>query len=128
MTGMTKVESAGLAAALTQPSLKVWTGASGIISAAHESSEGRLHGHTWEVKAWWLDGRDAVSARQTLAKYLSRFDHTLLPADLARGEALASDILIGLGCAVVDVSRPLEGIFARVELSPLPNAGVCAHE
>lgn len=119
MTGMTKGDKNGQVVEPMPINLRVWTGVSGTISAAHESLDGTLHGHTWEVKAWWTDGRDALAAKATLANCLSSFDHTLLPAELARGEALAEAVLVYLGCKAVDISRPLEGIFARAEISRL---------
>lgn len=122
MTGMTKAEPDGLVDAPMPSTLKVWTGVSGIICSAHEGPTGKLHGHTWEVKAWWLDGRDADEARSTLASYLSRFDHDYLPNWLSRGELIAKAVLKDLDCDAVDVSRPLEGIFARAEItSRTPN-------
>jgi hypothetical protein len=50
-----------------------------------------------------------------LNKYLSIFDHTVLADDVAWGETLATAILYGMNCQKVEVSRPLEGIFAAVE-------------
>jgi hypothetical protein len=95
--------------------VKTLTGASAVFSAAHESREGVLHGHTWQVTAWWWGEPDAVQKQKDLRAYLSRFDHTVLPASSAWGEQLGAQVLRDLGCAKVDVSRPLEGIFAVVE-------------
>jgi len=96
------------------------TGVSGIISAAHRNREGVMHGHTWQITCWWDDCPDAVQKQAELRKYLSVFDHTVLVlADgLAWGESLATAILHGMKCVRVDVSRPLEGIFATVEIAP----------
>lgn len=93
------------------------TGVSAILSAAHRSREGVLHGHTWEVTCWWDDCPDAVQKQAELRKYLSVFDHTVLADDVAWGETLAKAILIGMGCTRVDVNRPLERIFATAELA-----------
>ena len=94
---------------------KVLTGVSAIISAAHRSTDGVMHGHTWEIKAWWIDSPCAVQMQAELRKYLAIFDHTLLGDELAWGEAMGKSILLGLGCVKVEVSRPLEGIFAVVK-------------
>lgn len=77
-----------------------------------------MHGHTWQITCWWTDCPDAVQKKAELTKYLSIFDHTVLADNVAWGETLAKSILIGMGCACVEVSRPLEGIYARVEAIP----------
>ena len=115
MTGTMKAAGAGQDAMPTQPALKVMTGVCGLICAAHEGPDGKLHGHTWSVTAWWSDSRCANEAKQMLDSYLGRFDHTLLPGHLNRGENIAVRTLEALGCTAVDVARPMEGIFARVE-------------
>lgn len=92
------------------------TGVSAILSAAHRSREGVMHGHTWDITCWWDNCPDAVQKRAELQKYLSIFDHTVLADDISWGETLAKTILIGMGCTRVDVNRPLERIFARVEV------------
>ena len=97
---------------------KALTGASAILSAAHRSRDGVMHGHTWEVTAWWADCPDAVEKQAALSKYLSVFDHTVLAEGVAWGEKLAEAILIGMGCEKVEVARPLERIYAVVELRP----------
>ncbi len=99
---------------------KVSTGVGGIFSAAHRDiTSGQLHGHTWEVTAWFDGGGCAVQLQHALSVALSEVDHTLLPENLAWGEEIAAwvgDKLKHLGCIRVDVSRPLERIFARCEL------------
>jgi len=97
--------------------LKVRTGASAIVSAAHRSQDGTMHGHTWEVKAWWAEGCCAIQRQAELRSYLSIFDHTVLGDEIAWGEALGKSVLMGLDCVKVEVSRPLEGIFASVEVA-----------
>lgn len=92
-----------------------WTGASSILSAAHRSREGHLHGHTWRVTAWWKEGDCAVSRQKQLSDFLTVFDHTVLGDDYAWGEALGKAIAVALDCERVEVSRPLEGIFALVQ-------------
>lgn len=100
--------------------MKVLTGVTGIVSAAHHSKDGKLHGHTWEIKAWWPAGECAVELKKRLGAYLVDFDHQLLGDCAAWGEAMGKCILLGLDCCRVEVSRPLEGIFAIIELEPHP--------
>ena len=99
-----------------QTGLRVLTGATAFISAAHRNLNGEVHGHTWEVKAWWQNVPCAVEKQATLRNYLSIFDHTMLGDDQAWGEALGKAILHGLDCVKVEVSRPLEGLFASIEM------------
>jgi len=93
------------------------TGVSGVISAAHYSRDGVLHGHTWQVVVWFHANGDitldAERRKRMLAEYLSRFDHSILPDELAWGEDLAERIGLDTRAAAVDVSRPLEGIYAK---------------
>lgn len=95
--------------------MRSFTGVTGIVSAAHRSKDGQLHGHTWEIKAWWPAGECAVELKRQLAEYLENFDHQLLGDEVAWGEALGKCMILGLGCCRVEVSRPLEGIYAMVE-------------
>lgn len=95
--------------------MKVLTGASAVLSAAHHSKEGVLHGHTWSIRCWWLGKPDAVQKQAELRAYLASFDHSILPDDLAWGEALGARILNDLSCHQVEVSRPLEGIYAMIK-------------
>ena len=92
-----------------------FTGSSAVVSAAHRDTEGNLHGHTWEVTAWWPEGEDGLKLQQRLQQYLKVFDHTVLGDDVAWGEALAKSVLIGLKCVRVEVRRPLERLYAMVE-------------
>lgn len=93
-----------------------FTGVTSILCAAHRSREGVLHGHTWEITAWWEGEPDAVGKRADLDHYLTIFDHAVLADGLAWGESLGRAILIGLGCAKVEVRRPSERIYALVTL------------
>lgn len=99
--------------------LKVLTGASATVAAAHRSREGVMHGHTWLIKAWWQGTPDAVERQTMLRNYLLGFDHGVLPDELAWAEALGEKVLTDLGCVKVEVERPLEGLFAVIET---PNA------
>jgi len=102
--------------------IRTLTGVSAILSAAHRSREGVMHGHTWEVTCWWDDCPDAVTKQAELQKYLSVFDHTVLADGIAWGEKLGEAILLGMNCARVEVSRPLERIYAVVERAALGSA------
>lgn len=97
--------------------LKVSTGVGAVLCAAHRDRDGSMHGHTWEITAWWTGTPDAREKQATLNLYLSSFDHGFLPDGLAWGEHLAARIASDLGCERVDVERPLERIYARVEAS-----------
>ena len=96
--------------------LKVSTGVGAVLCAAHRDRDGRMHGHTWEITAWWKGAPNAREKQAMLSLYLSSFDHGFLPDNLAWGEHLATRIAQDLGCSQVDVSRPLERIYARVEV------------
>lgn len=92
------------------------TGVSGIISAAHYSKSGVLHGHTWHVLVWHDSSpelADAELRKSDLFYYLKALDHSVLPDELAWGENLAEKIGLDLKASIVEVSRPLEGIYAK---------------
>jgi 6-pyruvoyl-tetrahydropterin synthase len=93
------------------------SGVSGVISAAHYSRDGVLHGHTWQVVVWWAaDDAVILSAehrKRMLRDYLEKFDHKVLTDELAWGEHLAERIGLEMSAIAVDVSRPLEGIYAK---------------
>jgi len=94
-------------------------GVGGIVSAAHrDTGTGKLHGHTWEVTAWFCRGTDAVIRQCRLDSILSEIDHTELPDQLAWGEDIAEWVAAKFddsACVAVDVSRPLERLYARWE-------------
>lgn len=91
------------------------TGVGGFFCAAHRDKEtGALHGHTWDVIAWFKSDKNAVTLQNELNAVLKQFDHTELPNDLAWGEAIAAEICRQLrGCKEVQISRQAERIFAR---------------
>lgn len=80
-----------------------------------------MHGHTWEVTAWWTGCPDAVAKQDELTRYLSVFDHTVLADGIAWAEKLAEAILLGMECERVEVRRPLERLHAIVERLPSDN-------
>lgn len=91
------------------------TGVGCVFSAAHHPPEGGgLHGHSYEVIAWFEAGEDARTLQARLRAAIEQIDHTILPPELALGEALAEHVGRSLdGCVEVEVSRPLERIYAR---------------
>jgi len=95
--------------------LKVLTGAEGVLSVAHYGPDGRLHGHTYMVRAWWTGEPCAVESQAVLRNWISKFDHGCLPPNMSRAERIAEQCLMALGCCRVEVLRPGEGVFALVE-------------
>lgn len=95
-----------------------WTGAGWYFCAAHVGEDGRMHGHTYEVTAWWpsYPHRDQVDLQVLLKLLLAdRYDHRTLPADFSTMELLAAGIggeLPG-GCVGIDISRPAERLAAK---------------
>lgn len=93
------------------------TGVGAYFCAAHYDRKlGNLHGHTWEVEAWFNSGENAIVQRERLENILDDFDHQVLPEELSWGEAIAEHILKSLdGCVEVKVSRQNERIFAKAK-------------
>lgn len=105
------------------------TGVGAVLSAAHrDQTTGQVHGHTWEITAWFrYKGTDQAVRKHVLDLVVGRLDHTCLPDKIAWGEALAEHIWYGVNteyscygdgpwdCVAVDVNRPSERIFARFE-------------
>lgn len=91
------------------------TGVGCVFSAAHHPPEGgALHGHSYEVLAWFEEGADARELQARLAGAVEPLDHTVLAPELASGEAMAEHLGRSLqGCVEVEVRRPLERIYAR---------------
>ncbi len=90
-------------------------GVGAVLSIAHRpKGGGPLHGHTYEVVAWFGDG-DAVELQQKLKAVLDQIDHTDLGDGLSRAEDIGRWVAEHLtGCRIVDVNRPLERIYACV--------------
>lgn len=91
------------------------TGVAGHFSATHKSPEGKWHGHTWYVKAWFRNKHrlDARVMQASLNTMLARYDHSKLPDNLAWGEDIAREVATLVNCVEVEVSRPAEGIYAN---------------
>lgn len=94
--------------------MKMLTGVGGIICAAHRDAQDRLHGHTYEVRAWFPAGDDALELQLRLKSVLALFCHQELLYELASGEGLCAAIAEQLPDAVgIEVDRPAERLFAR---------------
>lgn len=92
----------------------VLTGVGAVICASHYDDQGRLHGHTYDVVAWFKDADvDALVFQRDLERLCSEFCHTILPAHLARAEDLAQHLKVRLLAHEVEVRRPLERLYAR---------------
>lgn len=99
----------------------ILTGVRGILSCAHEPINadvfgGELHGHSYEIWAWFENPDGAADVRifqAALGGLLKAWDHKILPPELATGEALAKAISLLAKCRKVEVRRPLEGIGAE---------------
>jgi len=91
----------------------IFTGVSAHFSAAHTGRDGRLHGHTWKVKAWVpFTGQDAELLKAYLFHIVSRLDHTELMGADGLGEEIAARIGNELpDCVSVTLSREAEGIY-----------------
>lgn len=108
-----------------------FTGAGGVFCAAHaDKTTGNMHGHTWQVIAWFYMG-EAEAVRDLLQGILKTIDHTTLPPELAWGEDLAEWIAGKLNenpncpaprstplCVRVQVNRPAEHIYAEWQIDP----------
>lgn len=123
MTHLSTSEINGQAGVRMPTGLKVLTGAGAILCAAHRGRNYNMHGHTWEITAWWLASPDAVERQETLISYLSEYDHAPLPDAMTTAEGMAQRIMEDLGCVKVEISRPLERLYAVVEMThPTPDS------
>lgn len=90
------------------------TGAGAILCAAHRGADGRMHGHTWEITAWWpADGSDALALQARLQYWIDQIDHDVLPADLSLAEQIAEQAGRDLAAIEVQVWRAGERLGAR---------------
>lgn len=86
---------------------------SGHFCAAHKDAAGRIHGHTWRVRAeWTFNGKCAEALKRDLFLALSELDHSVLPDNLSTSEAISSYLGIALEAVRVDVWREAEGMGA----------------
>lgn len=94
--------------------MKILTGVGSYFCAAHYDLTDCLHGHTWEVEAWFEPNYNAVTQQERLNQVLKELDHKVLPEKLSWGEAIAEYIINSLDdCVEVKVSRSNERIFAK---------------
>ena len=90
------------------------TGVRAVFCAAHMNDEGKMHGHSFEVEAWFPAGDCALELQERLEQAVAVFDHDVLEHELRRGEAIAAELRRLLPDATeIVVRRPLERIFAR---------------
>lgn len=115
MTARFSRKNAGAVAAPTPTDWNVLTGAGAVLCAAHRDRTGNMHGHTWEVTAWWTGKPDALQKQAELNSYLSFFDHSILADSVTLAEDLSRRIAEDLGCERVDIRRPLERLYAIAE-------------
>lgn len=98
--------------------MKIESGVDAVFCATHrENREGPLHGHTYQVTAWFpYKGADVQVLRDYLRDELAAFDHSELPQHMTRAEEIARYLLDVLpDCVRVQVNRPLEGFHATAE-------------
>lgn len=89
------------------------TGVGAILAAAHRGADGRMHGHTWEIIAWWPAGDDALALQDRLAEWVAQIDHDVLPPDLSLAEQIAARAGRDLDAIEVQVWRVGERLGAR---------------
>ena len=96
------------------------TGAGWYFSASHRDPvRQELHGHSYEVMAWWpiAAAADAVCLQDALRRALVAFDHKTLPDECSRAEDIARAVGSTLvGCVRVDIFRPVERLRCEVWL------------
>lgn len=96
------------------------TGVGAILCIAHRArTGGDLHGHSYEVVAWFSEpGGDALHLQRLLRDCLDVLDHKIANPGRSTGEEIAvwvkkNFISGGFDCVQVEVRRPLERIYAR---------------
>ena len=104
----------GMAEKPTRITSKTLTGVGVLLCAAHRDLDGRLHGHTYQVRAYWPSGVDMLLLQARLRQACELFDHGELPDHLAGAESLAFALHEALPDAVeINVDRPAEMLFAQ---------------
>jgi len=98
-----------------QSQIEALTGVGWTFCASHRDPiRQELHGHSYEVIAWFKAGPDALVLQAKLRMALEAFDHKTLPDELTRAEALAGALMHLLEAEGVEVNRPLERLYAKV--------------
>jgi hypothetical protein len=89
-----------------------WAGA--FFSAAHKDPRnGKLHGHTWRVRAYWPHaGGDILDRQKLLRRWVASLDHRELPAHLHLAEDIAAHLGHGVQAVRVEVWREAEDVGA----------------
>jgi hypothetical protein len=102
------------------------TGARTILKAEHrDQATGVVHGHEWEITAWWRwTGTSAEVRQHQLNETIEPYQDKCLPDSIAWAENLASYIGRNMehgwsagdpDCVIVEVVRHKEGLLARWE-------------
>lgn len=96
--------------------MRILLGVKEVIGVAHHpKGGGPLHGHTYEVVAWFGPGHDMVALKRQLRAVLDELDHTTLPDDLTLSEEIGAWVMKRLpGCRVAEANRPSEGFLCSV--------------
>ena len=90
------------------------TGVSTHICCAHTGADGRLHGHTWVITAWFPAGQCALDLKSRLVEACAPFDHAELLYELSTGEGIAAALAKALPDAIeIEADRKAEGINVR---------------
>lgn len=94
----------------------VQTGVGILLCCAHaDKITGAIHGHTYEAVCWFAGGHNAEKLKSECERLLADLDHSLLPAPLAWAEDLIPEIKRRTNAVDVEIRRPLERLYARVE-------------
>ena len=83
-----------------------------FICAAHLDSSGALHGHTWNVRAYWSQIIDATDRKAQIVQACALRCHGVLDTEVSSAEGLAEQIGIEVSADRVDVWREAEGLGA----------------
>jgi len=103
---------------------RLLTGVGCVLSVAHRPVNadifgGETHGHSYEVTVYFdvppSGPRDVRALQAAVEQLRQRIDHTTLPPELGTGEALAAYFATLANVVRVEVSRPLERIYAEWE-------------
>lgn len=100
------------------------TGARIVLKANHrDQSTGVVHGHEWEITAWWRwTGTSAEIRQHQLRVTIEPFQGKCLPDNIAWAEPLAEHIGQNMAhgwsegdpdCVMVEIARHNEGLYAR---------------
>lgn len=97
----------------------ILSGVGAVLRAEHRNrTTGKVHGHEWEVRAWfYYDGTDAEIRKYQLEEALRPYQGTCLPDALAWAEQmvawLAAVLNGGADCRRATISRHQEMLYAE---------------